>query len=674
MKSLFHRLILVTVVVSLLLTIIPAPVSAMSTAHEIKIGKEYDEDMLRSSVMETDPLMNAYVAHVTAKLWAQVARKDIPYKMRVVKTTDINAFSTLGGFLYVNEGLVDFVQSDDELAAVLGHETGHTERRHVVTQQAKTQVISILFDIASLFSPLLYHFGNLAEAGLLAKLSRADELQADRYGLQLMARAGYDPQANVTMMEHLGVLEGSHSDLLTKYLQDHPGSKDRVAHLLGYPELDPKVVTVQERLVRALSDEERARYSIANLELTALLKTNPNHPDALLKLGDAQLALGYTGRSEQTLSEVLQMGDPATKTLAAARLTALRAMDAHRVTLMQPNLTGLLASMQNADDSLAAAGGAINTRRDEALAQFRTLKNRIDSISYEIPDFSNVTISKGSRLEAISFNLESMGRAINSALDDLGTSINGVGKLDPKKPTGLLRESATILKKMRAPLTTSPIASSSVALFPSYPELLGQINQASGEMVECVDAARAATLQMDQAMGDLDGVLRALNQVHLGFNGDLQKVDYDELQPKVLAVLAELNTAAGTASQAQQLYNMARSQQLSARISLLGIGNSPDRYATLQYALNRRFGNDGIPYSDMLRLNLTPGDVTTASIIAADTKSTPSDVIDDALSHHRTLVDEANARDMHTWPLEIFTGLIYLDYTDTPQSELNGDG
>lgn len=673
MKLLFRRLVPLAVIVSLLSAVIPAPAYAMSTAQEITIGKEYDQDMLRSSVMETDPLMNAYVAHVTAKLWAQVARKDIPYKMRVVKTTDINAFSTLGGFLYVNEGLVDFVQSDDELAAVLGHETGHTERRHVVTQQAKAQVIGILFDIAALFSPLLYHFGNIAEAGLLAKLSRADELQADRYGLQLMARAGYDPESNITMMKHLGVLEGSHSDLLTKYLQDHPNSNDRVAHLMGYPELDPKVVTLQERLVRALSDEERARYSIANLELTDILKGHPHHADALLKLGDAQLALGYTNRSEQTLSEVLQVGDPATISLAQARLSALREMDARRVTLLQPNLVSLQTSLQSADDSLLASSGAINTRRDEALAQFRTLKSRIDAIGYEIPNFSNVNIKKGSRLEAVSFNLESMGRAINSALDDIGSTVGGVGKLDPKKPTGLLQESSAILKKMRAPLATSPIPSASIAVLPSYPEVLNQINRASGEMLQSVDASRAAILQMDQSMGDLDDLLKSLNQVRLGFNGDLSAIDYNALAPKIQSVLTELNQSAGTASQAQQLYNMARSQQISARITLLGVGTSPERYSTLQYALNRRFGNSGIPYKEMLRLNLTPGDITTASIIAADTKATPEFVINDALTHHRSLVDEANARDMHTWPLEIFTGLIYLDYTDTPQSELHGE-
>ena len=78
----------------------------------------------------------------------------------------------MGGFVYVNEGLVDFVQSDDELASVIGHETGHIERRHVITTNSKAEILNLLFGIASIFSPIIYEFGGLAEAGLMAKIER----------------------------------------------------------------------------------------------------------------------------------------------------------------------------------------------------------------------------------------------------------------------------------------------------------------------------------------------------------------------------------------------------------------------------------------------------------------------------------------------------------------------
>ncbi|HEY1653515.1 MAG TPA: M48 family metalloprotease, partial [Candidatus Tumulicola sp.] len=178
-----RRIIPVFVVLSLLGGAVPAPVLAMSTAAEIQLGQSEDQQIVSGSVIETDPLLNAYIQNVAGNLWNQVARKDVPYSVKIIKDDSINSFATMGGFLYVNEGLIDFVQSDDELASVVGHETGHIERRHVITTQSKAEILQILFGLASLFSPLIYNFGGIAEAGIMAKISREDELQADRYGL-----------------------------------------------------------------------------------------------------------------------------------------------------------------------------------------------------------------------------------------------------------------------------------------------------------------------------------------------------------------------------------------------------------------------------------------------------------------------------------------------------------
>ncbi len=267
------RIISLAVILSLLSAICPAPAFATSTATEIQMGQAEDQEIVEGSVIETDPLLNAYVQGIAENLWNQVARKDVPYSIKIIKANDVNSFATLGGFVYIYEGLIDFTQSDDELASVIGHETGHIERRHLLTANAKAQALNILFGIASLFSPLIYNFGGLAEAGIMAKISRSDELQADRYGLQLMSRAGYDPHAMTTMMEHLVVLESGKSDLVTKYLEDHPEPDARVAHLVGYPELDPKLVTPAQELVQASSDEERARYDYASTRLEKFSKT-----------------------------------------------------------------------------------------------------------------------------------------------------------------------------------------------------------------------------------------------------------------------------------------------------------------------------------------------------------------------------------------------------------------
>ncbi|MDQ6929277.1 MAG: hypothetical protein M3126_01245, partial [Candidatus Eremiobacteraeota bacterium] len=123
------------------------------------------------------------------------------------------------------------------------------------------------------------------------------------------------------------------------------------------------------------------------------------------------------------------------------------------------------------------------------------------------------------------------------------------------------------------------------------------------------------------------------------------------------------------ASQAQQLFNMARSRQLETRITMLGLGTSPQRYATLQTALEQRVGSRGIDYTAMLHQGLTPGEIAAATIVAADTNSSPGAVIEEAAASHRSITDIANRRGMHAEALEIFMGLVYLDYTDDPKKE-----
>jgi predicted Zn-dependent protease len=665
-----RRLLPALVALSLLCSLCPAPAVAMSTAAEIQLGQSEDQEIVAGSVIETDPLMNAYVQGIAENLWNQVARKDVPYSVKVIKDDSINSFATMGGFVYIDEGLIDFVQSDDEFASVIGHETGHIERRHVITTQSKAQILDILFGLASMFSPLIYNFGGLAEAGIMAKISREDELQADRYGLQLMSRAGYDPESMVTMMAHLGVLQDEHSDLLTKYLQDHPDPKNRVSHLMGYPELDPKNVTTTQQLVQSSSDEERARYSFSEYRLHQVLAKDPQNPEALLELGQSELAEGQTSKSQQTLAEAAQLGSAQTRATANQRIAALRQMEVQRVNLTHPNLPKLQAAVQSAKTAQLAAATQIQARASEGKDQIKAVNNRMNSLQYEIPDLSRINIKRGSKVEAIVKNLNLMSRSINSALQDAGGAIGGVGSLEVNKQSGLLKEGSTIYDEMLAPFSSSPIPSDSLAILPSYPQMLVAMSTANEEMLRSVDASRASLTLLDQSLGDLDDFLKQLDQVRMGYNGDIGQASYAGIEPLMKKNVAEFDAAASEASQASQLYNMARTRQLSTRIALLGLGTSPQRYSSLQYALQQRFGSTGLDYRTMLRDGLTPGDVTVATIVAADIKSTPEAIVAEARSSNETVVDVANAHGMHAWPLEIFTGLVYLDFTDDPFKEL----
>lgn len=669
----FRRIVPLAVILSLFGAICPAPVDATSTQTEIEMGRSYDEGIVETNVIETDPLLNAYVDGVANNLWKEVARKDVPYNLKIIKDDEVNSFATLGGYVYINEGLIDFVQSDDELAGVIGHETGHIERRHVLTLNSKAQALNLLFGVASMFSPIIYEFGNLMEAGAIAKMQRADELQADRYGLQLMSRAGYDPENMHTMLSHLNTLEDEHSNLVDKYLQDHPGADQRVAHLVGYPELDPKEVTEQQLTVQAASDAERARYEFSMLKFESILKTDPSNAEALLGVGQDQIALGFPNKSEQTLEEAAAKGNEETRDLANQRIAALRQVEAQRVNLTQPNLSHLKTLLDDVQTSQTQANGAIADRRDQARDQLKAINARIDALSAEVPYWiQQVNPQHGSRMDTMLKNLNVIMRSINSALGDARISINGVGSLERGKESGLLRDNREILKEMEDTLNSSPVPPEALATLPQYPNVFNELQRADSDMIRTIDASRASLTILDQSLGDLDGVFKDLNNnISVDLRGDLRQDSYDDLAKLMNKATVGFNNAAVAASQADQLYNMARTRQLSARLTLLGLGTSPERYQTLVYALKTRFKVDPIDYETMLKANVTPGDVVVATILAADIKTTTQEILDEMSSTNKSPVDLADSHGMHAWPLEIMTGLVWLDYTDNPATENN---
>jgi predicted Zn-dependent protease len=667
----FRRIVVIALTVAMTSASIPAPAFAMPTSSEVQLGKEYDKQITDTTVIVTDPLLNQWVNDVSNRLWAQTARKDVPYSIKILDVPDVNAFSTLGGYIYINEGTLDFVQSDDELAGVIGHETGHIERRHAVTANNKASILNVIFGVASLFIPLVYRFGQLAQAGLQAKIARDDENEADKYGLMLMSRAGYDPDAMKTFMAHLGAVDGESHDLISKYLADHPGTPKRLANLNGDPELNPALRTDDQRVAQGNHDLETARYNVAALKFADVLKRRPDDATARFQLGQAQLALGQVAKGEQNLSMAAQAVSPQAKALADVRIKALR--DAERkLSLLHPDLAPLRAQLATAQSNEAEASTAIATRRQQGIDQLKALRSRIQNIAYGIPDFSRIQPRKDSRLDTLLHNLNTMSKSLDTATGKASETIAGVGSLQRNKEGGLLKENADILTELAAPLKLDNPPPQALATFPTYPRMLNSVGAADSDMVRGVDAARASLAILDVGLGDLDLFVNELRHINIDGSGDIVLADYHRIEPYMTKAVDSLNKAAVGATQASQLYNMARSRQLVTRINMLALQESPDRYATFQKALDVRFHTKGVDFDQLARQDLTPGDVAAATIVGADTNAAPQAVLAEAKADGKSIVDLANARGMFAQSLEIFLGLVYLDYTDDPDKEAHG--
>jgi Zn-dependent protease with chaperone function len=668
-----RRVLPIALILTLLSAYTPAhPALALSTPGEIQIGQQQDRQIQDAYTIIKDPLENAWVNDVAHRLWAQVARKDVPYSIKILDAADVNSFTTIGGFIYVNEGLLDFAQSDDELAGVIGHETGHNEREHVKTLANKSQILNILMGIGALFSPIIWRFGQLAEAGIIAKWSREDEAQADAYSVLLMSRAGYDPYAMVTFMQHLQATQKEGNGIVDRFFADHPAAPERVKALLANPNVNFEKRTNDQLLVTALHNENEGRYSVAALEFGQILKRDPNNPDAVLGMGDMQLALGESTKSQQTLTQVASLGNERATQIAQTHLLALRE-SVQKTDLLKADLQPLRDQFAAAQSDEAKTVALLEERRTAGVTQLKQLNSRIQAIAYSLPfDPSRLQARPNSRLEVVIKNFMAMARSLDATLSKSSATIGGIGTLQKNKEGGMLKDDASIFDELDAPLKMTQPPPQALALFPSYPKMFGDISAQNGNMIRAADAARGSLALLDVALGKVDEFFKYLGRARADPLGDINEFDFKQLTPVMNDAVLQLSKAAVAASEAEQLFDMARAQQLETRITMLGLGFPSERYETLRRALGVRFPNMELTYDQMVQNDLTPGESAAATIVAADTDTTPLEIVREAKAEHSSIVDVANARGMRAKALEIFLGLTYLDYVDDPAKEAAG--
>ena len=175
---------------------------------ELEIGQKNYAPMRQAEGGDyvMDPALTAYVQQVGQRV-AAVSPNTLPYEFTVLNNSIPNAWALPGGKIAVNRGLLMQLQSESELAAVLGHEVVHAAARHSAQQMSRGMLLQgglVAAQVATSDSD----YGGLAVAGagigaqlLMQRYGREAELEADRYGMEFMQEAGYDPQGAVTLQE-----------------------------------------------------------------------------------------------------------------------------------------------------------------------------------------------------------------------------------------------------------------------------------------------------------------------------------------------------------------------------------------------------------------------------------------------------------------------------------------
>lgn len=197
--------------------------TALSDRQEVELGKQINQQLTQKDVrLLKNPAANDYINRIGQQLAQVSTRNNIPYTFQVVNDPKVNAFATMGGFVYINTGLMGAARNEAELASVIAHEIGHIAEGHAVEQLRRTAVAQGIATAAGLDKNVAVQIG--VELALRRPNSREAEYEADQMGIDMLGRVGYDQNAAITFME---TLLGSGSP--PTFLSTHPATSNRIA-------------------------------------------------------------------------------------------------------------------------------------------------------------------------------------------------------------------------------------------------------------------------------------------------------------------------------------------------------------------------------------------------------------------------------------------------------------
>lgn len=215
----------------------------ITPAQERAYGRQLLGELRRIGWLLEDPLLDGWLQGMGQRLASQGERPDQTYTFFLLRSRDINAFATLGGYIGVNAGLVLTAEREDEVAAVMAHEITHVTQRHVVraveAAQKDTLPIALAMIGAIIAAQQAGGDGDATQAAIASGIAlmqqrqinhtRSSEHEADRIGIQILARTGYDPGAMADFFGRMQRAMRSQGEGPPEFLRTHPVTTTRIA-------------------------------------------------------------------------------------------------------------------------------------------------------------------------------------------------------------------------------------------------------------------------------------------------------------------------------------------------------------------------------------------------------------------------------------------------------------
>jgi predicted Zn-dependent protease len=209
-------------------------ISLISVADEVKLGQEAQRQVRARIPVVPEPAIAAYVSSIGRRLAARAQGPKYPYTFSVADYRELNAFALPGGPVWVHRGIIDAAANESQLAGVLAHEIAHIAGRHAADQMTKQLVANGLLGLLGAMlgndpggARTAQMGAQVLANGYLLKFSRDDEREADRMGVRIMQRAGWDPRGMPELIETLRRAQGRDPGSVEVFLSSHPAPSER---------------------------------------------------------------------------------------------------------------------------------------------------------------------------------------------------------------------------------------------------------------------------------------------------------------------------------------------------------------------------------------------------------------------------------------------------------------
>lgn len=207
-----------------------------STEREIRLGRNLSRAVEKKYKLIKEPLLIKRINKIGKRIIEVCERKEINYSFYLIEGKEKNAFSLPGGYVYLCKGLLDILESDDEIGFVLAHEVAHIVARHSI----KRLQASLGYNLLLLASSQVDSTGGLPQglslilATIMSGYSQEDEFLADKLALKYMKKAGYNPEAGIKVLEKLEKAGDKEPSSRLAYFRTHPYIFQRIRKAKEY--------------------------------------------------------------------------------------------------------------------------------------------------------------------------------------------------------------------------------------------------------------------------------------------------------------------------------------------------------------------------------------------------------------------------------------------------------